>query len=64
MNRRRWIGILAVLGVLLHSAALFRHHGMTLLAGTLDPAVAALEADLKAICHLGLDGSQSSGKAA
>lgn len=62
MNRRRWIGILAVMGVLLHSAALVRHHGMMLPAGSLEPAVAALEADLATICHFSLDGTGSSGK--
>lgn len=47
---RRWIGILAVVGVLAHAAAVVRHHG-SMLGDVLNPAVAALAADLSTICH-------------
>lgn len=45
---RRWIGMLAVLGVLLHAGALVRHNA-TMLGATLQAN--ALLADLAVICH-------------
>lgn len=48
MRSRRWIAIVALLGVLLHAGALVRHHA-TMLGATLDHQ--ALLADLGQICH-------------
>ncbi|MGE3066347.1 MAG: DUF2946 family protein [Hyphomicrobiaceae bacterium] len=45
---RRWIGMLAVLGVLLHAGALVRHNA-TMLGATAQAN--ALLADLAVICH-------------
>lgn len=50
MRKRRWIGILAVLGVLLHAGALV-HHSAGMLGATL--AHHALVSDLVQICHPG-----------
>ena len=48
MRSRRWIAVVALLGVLLHAGALVRHHA-TMLGATLDHQ--ALLADLGRICH-------------
>lgn len=48
MRSRRWIGIVALLGVLLHAGALVCHHA-TMLGATLQHQ--ALLADLAQICH-------------
>lgn len=45
---RRWIGMLAVLGVLLHAGALVRHNGVMLGAAL---KADSLLADLAVICH-------------
>jgi len=45
---RQWIGLVAMLGVLLHAAALVRHHGVMLAAHL---KYQALISDLSIICH-------------
>jgi len=50
MCLRRWVSVIAVLGVLLHAAAVVRHHGLMLAAS---PVLASLEADLLVLCHGG-----------
>jgi hypothetical protein len=52
MRFRTLIRLIAVLGVLLHAAALVRHHGM-MLGGHLQHQ--ALLSDLAALCHAGGD---------
>lgn len=54
---RRWVGIVAVVGLLLHAAAVVRHHAL-MLANSLDPAVAALSTDLEQICHFNGDATE------
>ena len=57
MRPRRWIGVLAMLGVLLHAGALVRHHGVML--GAL-LQYEALVSDLAAVCHGGADSASRS----
>ncbi len=47
MRRHVWIVIVAVVGVLLHTAAVVRHHGVM----SAQSAERALLADLAVICH-------------
>lgn len=47
MRRHAWIAIVAVVGVLLHAAAVVRHHGVM----SAQSAERALLADLAIICH-------------
>jgi hypothetical protein len=58
---RRIVAILAVVGMLLHAFALVRHATVMMahefadasaVSGTSSPALQALEADLKALCHI------------
>lgn len=54
MRARKWLSLLALAGVLVHAAALVRHHIVMLGAASQTPAVAALLADLSTgnfICH-------------
>ena len=53
MSRRRWISILALLGVLLHAGAIVRHHA-AMTGATLQ--YRALLTDLAQICHGGATG--------
>ena len=52
MRRRRWIAMMAMVGVLLHAAALVRHHGV-MLAVHLE--YQSLVSGLSAFCHGGLE---------
>lgn len=54
MRLRRWLSVVAMLGVLLHAAALVRHHGAMLGAHL---QYQALVSDLLAFCHGGTDAS-------
>jgi hypothetical protein len=57
MRRRQWIAIVAMVSVLLHAAALVRHHGVMLGAHL---QYQALVADLTASCHGEVDASKAS----
>lgn len=52
MRLRRWISLIALIGVLLHAGALVRHNGMMLSVALAQDAPAA---DLFVICHGGAD---------
>lgn len=56
MRLRRWVSLIAVLGVLLHAGALVRHNGVMLAAAGVH---AALTSDLLAICHGGVDAASN-----
>lgn len=55
MRWRRWIGLLAIVGVLLHAAALARHNAIMLATaagnGMSQAAAADLTLDLAVLCH-------------
>jgi hypothetical protein len=54
MHLRKWLSVLAVIGVLMHAAAIVRHHAVMANAGSQPSAVSALLADLSdanLICH-------------
>ena len=57
MHWRRWLGLLAVVGVLLHAGAIVRHNAVMLAAASrttaANTAVASLDADLRLICSAG-----------
>lgn len=60
MRLRRWLSVLAIVGVLLHAGALVRHHvymagGAAAANSSASAAVDALLADLTFICHAGGD---------
>jgi hypothetical protein len=49
MRTRRWIGVLAILGVLLHAGFLVRHNNSVLLTSILD----TFTLNVNALCHVG-----------
>lgn len=54
MRLKKWLSVLAVIGVLMHAVAVVRHHIVMANAGARPAAVAALLADLSdatLICH-------------
>jgi hypothetical protein len=57
MRSRQWIGMVALLGVLLHAGAVVRHHGLML---GLTFQHQALVSDLAQICHGALDVADAS----
>lgn len=56
MRLRKWIGIVALLGVLLHAGAIVRHNGV-MVAATFQ--YHALVADLAQICHGAVTGADA-----